>query len=384
MRLALVITVMFLMLHCEHEDTTQTTASISQEERSGYWANGSTIYKDSTPIMLFGVNWFGFEGDEYVVHGLWDRSYKDMIAQIKTLGFTAVRLPFCPMTLRNVTPGYIDTSLNPDLKGLQSLDLLDRIMGDLNAQGLFVLLDHHRPDCEEISELWYTDTYSEAAWIDDLSFVATRYEDMPYFLGLDLKNEPHGAATWGAGNGGTDWNRAAERAAAAILAANPHILIFVEGIQENNGLCTSKGGHWWGGNLEPFACTPLAIPEDRLVVSPHVYGPDVGNQSYFSDPAFPANMPAIWDRHFGSQSADLAIVPGEFGGKYGHGGDPKDFVWQNAFVDYLIDRKICNFFYWAWNPNSGSTGGILQDDWQSLWQDKIDNLRRLMSACQSE
>jgi endoglucanase len=38
---------------------------------------------------------------------------------------------------------------------------------------------------------------------------------------------------------------------------------------------------------------------------------------------------------------------------------------------------VRNFFYWSWNPNSGDTGGILQDDWQSVSLDKYNNLKRL-------
>jgi aryl-phospho-beta-D-glucosidase BglC (GH1 family) len=37
----------------------------------------------------------------------------------------------------------------------------------------------------------------------------------------------------------------------------------------------------------------------KLVYSPHVYGPSVYGQPYFSVGNFPANMPAIWDTHFG-------------------------------------------------------------------------------------
>jgi hypothetical protein len=50
-------------------------------------------------------------------------------------------------------------------------------------------------------------------------------------------------------------------------------------------------------------------------------------------------------------------------------------------IDYFIDKQICHFFYWSWNPNSGDTGGILQDDWTQIWQDKFDNLDRLMTSC---
>ena len=67
-----------------------------------------------------------------------------------------------------------------------------------------------------------------------------------------------------------------------------------------------------------------------------------------------------------------------------HGGEADDIPWQNELVDYFIDKRICNFFYWSWNPNSGDTGGILQDDWSAVWQDKVDNLSRLMTVCRDD
>lgn len=206
--------------------------------------------------------------------------------------------------------------------------------------------------------------------------MAERYSGLPHFFAIDLKNEPHGAATWGTGNPATDWKLAAEKAGRAVLAANPTLLIFVEGVQENP-VCSDGTNHWWGGNLEPQACYPIDLPADKLVLSPHVYGPDVHGQPYFDDPAFPANMPAIWEEHFGQFAPTHAVIIGEFGGRYGHGGDPKDKVWQDALVDYLIGKGMRSAFYWSWNPNSGDTGGILQDDWTSVWTDKVELLERL-------
>ena len=61
---------------------------------------------------------------------------------------------------------------------------------------MYVLLDHHRPDCSGQSELWYTDKYPESAWVKDLTTLAERYRDLRHVIGIDLKNEPRGAATW--------------------------------------------------------------------------------------------------------------------------------------------------------------------------------------------
>ena len=65
---------------------------------------------------------------------------------------------------------------------------------------------------------------------------------------------------------------------------------------------------------------------------------------------------------------------GEFGGRY----MGQDQIWQDAFVDYLIDNDAHSFFYWSLNPNSGDTGGLLQDDWRTVNQAKLALLQRLM------
>jgi endoglucanase len=344
-------------------------------------ANGRIVDAHGQAVQLRGVNWFGFETTDHVAHGLWARNWKSMIDQMRDLGFNAVRLPLCPGTLRGSAPRSIDYALNPDLAGLDSLGVLDAVVHQLDARGLYVLLDHHRPDCAAISELWYTPQYPEAQWLADLTFLAARYGGVARVIGVDPKNEPHGAATWGTGNPATDWNRAAERAAAAVGQVAPHWLIFVEGIQHNPS-CSASDGQFWGENLEPLACTPLTIPADRLVLSPHTYGPDVFAQPYFDDPAFPANMAAIWERRFGRFAAGHAVVPGEFGGKYGEG-DPRDVRWQDALVDYLAGKAIRSAFYWSWNPNSGDTGGILRDDWTTVREDKLALLRRLWNGSSS-
>jgi endoglucanase len=350
-----------------------------------FYVNSGKIYTQANVrVPIRGVNWFGFETPDHVVHGLWVRPWKSMITQMKTLGFNAVRIPVCPASLYGATVSSIDYAKNPDLVGKNSLQILDLVMNEFNKQGFFILLDHHRPDCNAISELWTTSGYTESNWINDLVYMANRYKKLPRFLGIDLKNEPHGIATWGAGSLTTDWNKAAERAASAVLTANPNLLVFVEGIGESTS-CSGQLGHWWGGNLEPLKCTPLAIPANKLVLSPHVYGPDVYNQPYFNRATFPGNLPAIWNAHFGQfAAAGYAVVIGEFGGKYGHGGNVKDKAWQDALVKYLLRKNITNSFYWSWNPNSGDTGGVLQDDWTTPWHDKVDlllTLWRKKSVC---
>ncbi len=344
-----------------------------------YSVNAGKIYTEAGQrVQLNGVNWFGFETTSHAPHGLWARNADDMIAQMKSLGINAVRLPVAPGTLRGEAVSTVDLSLNPDFVGKNGLQALDYIVQKLDAAGMYVLLDHHRPDDYAISELWYTDGYSEAQWIADLEFMADRYKNVPRVFGLDLKNEPHGRVTWGTGNAATDWNLAAERASQAVLRKNPNVVIFVAGIEEQ-ATCSSPHAHGWGGNLEPLRCMPLAIPQNKLVLTPHFYGPDVYMQSYFSASNFPLNMPAIWNTNFGfAKDMGYAVIPTEFGSRYGHGGGLElDKVWFDAAIDWLVSKDMRDSFYWSWNPNSADTGGLLQDDWKNVWSDKLAKLQQL-------
>ena len=124
----------------------------------------------------------------------------------------------------------------------------------------------------------------------------------------DVFNEPHSAA-WGNGEW-DDWALGAERIARAIAHACPRWLLFVEGVGHTTAdrktpaaFNQSEPGHNWAANLEGVRTRPLnMIPghADKLVYSPHIYGPSVAPQTYFSAAdGFPDNLPAIWEEQFG-------------------------------------------------------------------------------------
>jgi aryl-phospho-beta-D-glucosidase BglC (GH1 family) len=163
----------------------------------GYYADNGSIYDDDgQQVHLYGVIWFGFETDNHVVHVLWARNWKDMITQIKGLGFTAVRAPFCPQTLNNTNVMSINYAINPYHQGLGSLDILDKVVDELDNQGLYIVFDFHTYDCQSINELWCSNTYSEQYLLGDLVFIDERYKGLKHFVGIDIEHEPHGAATW--------------------------------------------------------------------------------------------------------------------------------------------------------------------------------------------
>ena len=152
----------------------------------------------------------------------------------------------------------------------------------------------------------------------------------------------------------------------------PRWLIVVEGV----GHCMKEGSDgcdkpsasgqdtsvstWWGENLQAVDDYPvdLEFPQ-KVVYSPHSYGPSVYPQPYFEAADFPSNMPPIWDLQWGhlSKTGRAPILLGEWGGRY----VGKDKTWQDKMGEYLKDdvNQIAGNFYWCINPESGDTGGLL-------------------------
>ncbi len=352
---------------------------------SGPWhTQGAQILDaENRPIRITGVNWFGFETDTFVVHGLQSRNYQDMLKQIQSLGYNTIRLPYSSQLFdASSKPTGIDYTKNPDLQGLQGLALMDKIVNYASQLGLHIILDHHRSSASGQTPLWYTAAYPESRWISDWQMLAKHYQDNPMVVGADLDNEPHAPACWGCGQPAIDWQQAAERAGNAILSVNPNWLIFVEGVD-----CYGPGGSvqpgsascsWWGGNLQGVKTAPVKLSSpDKLVYSVHDYPSSVGGHPWFQAANYPQNLTQVWDTNWGFiQKEGIAPVwVGEFGSRLQTSSDQQ---WFNALIGYLGQGVHgYNWTFWSWNPDSSDTGGILQDDWLTVNQQKQDQLRTI-------
>jgi len=355
--------------------TFQGRGSSAKASGIGYWhTSGSQILDSNNQVVrIAGVNWFGFETANYVAHGLWTRSYKDMLDQIKSLGYNTIRLPYSNQLFdAGSTPNGIDFNKNPDLQGLSGIQDMDKIIGYASQIGLRIILDQHRPDSGAQSALWYTSAYPESRWISDWQMLANRYKGNPMVVGADLHNEPHAPACWGCGNTSVDWQLAAQRAGNAILSVNPNWLIFVEGVDcYGPGGATTGDCYWWGGNLEGVATAPvtLSLP-NHVVYSAHDYPASVYNQPWFSASNYPANLPGVWDQHWGYivKNNIAPVWLGEFGSKLATTSDQQ---WLSSLTHYLgTGANGISWTFWSWNPDSGDTGGILNDDWTTVNQTK--------------
>jgi endoglucanase len=243
--------------------------------------------------------------------------------------------------------------------------------------------------------------YNQTLWLNDLRTLAGLGQQLGVsnIIGIDIYNEPWDY-TW------AEWRTLTAAAYNAINAVNPNTLLFVQGIsasagnQDGTPTTITQVPHGntatnpnWGENLFEAGANPPAVPRERLVYSPHTYGPSVFVQKQFMDPAQPAcaglegdaagdarcNVvinPTLlrsgWEEHFGYlKSQGYAIVVGEFGGnldwplgqasirdrnRWGYLTPGTDGQWQNAFVQYMVDKGI-EGCYWSINPESGDTAG---------------------------
>ncbi len=352
----------------------------AQAVGDGWWhTSGNQIFDAAgNPVRFSGVNWNGFESGNYVVHGLWGglgRTWVSYLDQMDALGFNLIRLPFSGNVLDpGRMPLNIDYGTNPDLAGLTSLQVMDKIVQACGARGIRIILDYHRVEAGGTPEagLWYTAAIPESKWIDNWKTLVTRYKDDPTVVGVDLFNEVHD----GAGHPGPFWNAdgmdepynwrtAARRCADAIQAINPNLLICVQGLHAYNG----ESG-WWGAVHLGVKDHPLALAvANRLVYEVHDYGPNVWVQTWHNDPTFPANLPGHWDHQWGFLHND-GIAP-VWVGEWGSTLDPaKELQWATSLRDY-IQAKGLSWTWWCWTPNSGDTGGILTDDWTTTHASKL-------------
>ena len=157
-------------------------------------------------------------------------------------------------------------------------------------------------------------------------------------------------------------------------------LIFVEGVGYSPGAAGTdpNSGIFWGENLAGAKVQPVVLSNpSKLIYSPHTYGPAVYPQDYFGAKDFPRNMAAIWEDRFGFAQKRLRVplVVGELGGTY----TGADRQWQDAAVEYMRARGI-GLFYFALNPQSDDTGGLLKDDMTTPEAAKLKLLSRLRTT----
>jgi endoglucanase len=402
------------------------------------------------------VNPSGAAMEQYIGNTSWvnggqgsGRTIAQTMQEIAGMGINVIRLPLVPQTLNANDPQGTGNVLknHSSVRIANSRLALETMIRAADAANIEVMLDIHscsnyvgwragrldaRPPWTDAdrdnydfkrenyscaasgnpSTVTTTHPYNTSMWLDNLRTVAGLGTALGVdnIIGIDIFNEPHDY-TW------AEWKSMTEQAYTAINAVNPNTLLFVQGIGTNAGTqdgsptTISPQPHGvvatnpnWGENLFEAVSNPINIPKERLVFSPHTYGPSVFVQKMFMDPAqtqctglegdaagdadcnIVINTTLLrqgWEEHFGFlKQQGFGMVVGEFGGnmdwplgqasirdrnRWSHITPGVDTQWQNAFVDYMVSKGI-EGCYWSINPESGDTAG-----WYGHAYDPISN-----------
>lgn len=353
-------------------------------------------------VWLTGCNWFGFNTGTNVFDGVWSCNMREAIQGMADRGINLLRIPISTELVHQWSQGVypsanVNDFVNPELDGMNSLELFDFAFQCCKDVGIKIMVDIHSPQTDAMGHnypVWYDGSFTTEVWISSLEWLAERYKNDDTLLALDIKNEPHGKpgetlmAKWDGSTDINNWKHAAETCAKRIMKINPNLLIVVEGVEvypkpgydytavDDWGKESKYYFNWWGGNLRGVKDYPIDLGEhlDQLVYSPHDYGPLVWKQSWF-EKVFDANT--LYDDCWRDNWAYIheeniaPLLIGEWGG-FMDGGDNEK--WMKALRDFMIDNRISHTF-WCYNANSGDTGGLVYYDFITWDEEKYALLK---------
>ncbi|MBR1797838.1 MAG: cellulase family glycosylhydrolase [Clostridiales bacterium] len=338
-------------------------------------SGGKIVDAQGREVRLTGINWFGYNTGTNIFDGCWSINMASGLKAIADHGFNLLRIPISSELILSWKNGQYpqanyNSYTNPELNGKNSLQILDYAVAKCREYGIKIMFDIHSLDSNgggHMYEYWYNGTYSEDKWIESLTWLTAHYNGNDTVLAIDLKNEPHGGATWDGSSAQNNWRRAATRAGNAILDINPNLLIVIEGIESYNGQYA-----FWGANLMGVRSYPVdfgsADRNDQIVYSPHDYGPAVYQQPWFHGGSFSFNT--LYNDYWHNmwlyiKEENIApILIGEWGGFMDGGANQQ---WMNLEAR-LINRYGLSYTFWCFNANSGDTGGLVGYDF-TTWDE---------------
>lgn len=400
-----------------------STGPCAHDPDYGGWFHTSDVWIEDShncKVRLAGVTWYGMQTVNYVPAGLDFLKYTSILREIKDLGFNSIRIPLTDILVKDnnrIRVGqYIEK--NPELKGLHPLQVLDRIVAAATKLHLVIILDNHdsypitaaqvHTERKAANPFWRAQGIPEKTWIHDWIVLARHFQHNPTVIGFDLRNEPHTAgpgpwtlkryleqgATWGPypnaqhpsklWKSDTDWAAAATRCADAVLKINPHLLMFIEGVQLYP--YKSAPGHvdqyWWGSILRGVLVDPirLTVP-NRVVYSPHEWGPWKDREPQFYGKINLKSMSKVFTRNWAfilnskSKTVRAPIWLGEFNTcntnrSCVYSTNRPEGEWFHALIEFLRENPEVGWSYYPINGTNSlderSNNSILDRGWRKV------------------
>jgi endoglucanase len=345
-------------------------------ENSFYVKDGG-IYKGNEKILLRGVIWSGFDTPSQIVHGAWSgRTIDSLVDQIAALQFNAIQIPLVPETLAESTRTDGDTKFYK--VRAYALQNLQEVVASAAKKGLYVVLSLKSCSLDKLQLAEKGGDDAECSphdlerWKAALVRLATLAGGFPNVVGIDPFNKPYQFTA-------AEWAEHFRQAARTILTHNPHILVFMDGVQQE-AMLTASQQQEKSSDLASVLDEPLSLPMSRLVYAPSLF---CCSSKISRLPPRRRESQAVlpnksrWDKAFGDlNEKNGAVVVATFGG---HLSMPEQRLWQQDVVSYLREKSIGNFFYCCLDPESKGGGGILKDGWRTVDHEKLSLIAPLMT-----
>jgi VCBS repeat-containing protein len=363
--------------------------NISDLLGSGYLSTKGSQFVNAAGqiVRIAAIGWGGGQSTSFALDGLYTVNYQSTMMEMKQAGFNTIRIPWSDALLTaSPAAGTIDYTLNPDLKGLNSIQVFQKVVAYAGQIGLKIIFDHHNNEgCgpQQPNGLWYdvggasngTDgagnvgTVSQATFQTNWVNFAKLWAGNSTVIGFDLDNEPVNS-TW-LGPSTTSMRTMATQVGNAIQAVDPGALIIVE-----SGYSQAAPE----GDLSQVGANPVTLGiGNKVVYSVHEYPQSVNPSIFTGDPAqYIQQMNADWGYLVTNNIAPVWI--GELGSQLATASDQ---LWAQTLMNYMngyysaeggptvvAGNQGVSGDYWAWDAGTGLPPGMLQLGYVNFHEDQ--------------
>jgi len=306
---------------------------------------------------------------------------------------------------KNDTPAVPNGVCNADLPNNRTYDRFVWMVNYYVSQGFYVNLDFHSNMNQDVGANRNESFANQTAWINNWATLLKDLVKTPANKGkilVDLINEPDGYnLTWeGIPNqANTSLTSYYINAIDVLYPICPDCLFLVEGggqykwcgVNWGNGFITNQtllSIYKDGYNLSDASTFFDQIANkkwiNQLVLAPHIYCPGVTSATICYNGS---ELYAGLDVSYGY----LTVAPGykgrvyaaildEFGSTLDN---PKEMSCMKSIETYAnglaptslkTHAPLTSWFFWAWQPDSFGTGGLVDEDWKTIMWNKIGAL----------
>ncbi|KAK7340604.1 hypothetical protein VNO77_21311 [Canavalia gladiata] len=206
-------------------------------------------------VKLHCVNWSSHL-NSMLGEGLDIIHLKDLVAEIKKIGFNCVRYTWATHMFTRYSTHKVGQTLNslklpgirlglrpynPFLENATLVEAFDAVNDEFGKQGVMVLADNHVSDpkwcCDDNdgNGFFGDQHFNPEEWLQGLSMVANRVKGKSQVVAIGLRNELRGPS-----QNESDWYKYMSQGATRVHEANPNVLVSVSGLNYDTDLSFLK------------------------------------------------------------------------------------------------------------------------------------------------